>query len=336
MTSVDRSQIWDVAIIGGGVAGLSAALMLGRARRKVVVIDHLLPRNRFASHMHGVLGHENTPPMTLIRQGREEAAQYGVQFLTGAVQSVDDSAGPDRLAISLTDDGDPLTARAVIVATGITDVLPDIPGLAERWGRSVLHCPYCHGWEVADQRLAVLATSPAGIHQAQLIRQWSDDVTLFTADQITVDDEMATRLAARGVRIIDLPVVEVLGHDDHVTGIRTADGRVTDIDAIFTAGAPYPHDDFLAHLDLGRSELPYASATFLTTDHTGQTSHPRIWAVGNIVNPMANVPMAMSSGAFAGSYVNGVLIDDEFTTASTQYSGSAGSHTTADQRGHHD
>ena len=154
---------WDVVVIGGGPAGLSAALMLGRARRRVLVIDAGSPRNRFASHMHGVLGNDGTAPAVLLERGRAELAKYAVQVQAGSVERVDEIDGIVRVAIAGTGE---IMASALIVATGLSDELPTIPGLVERWGRSVLHCPYRHGWEVRGQRLRVLITSPLGLHHA--------------------------------------------------------------------------------------------------------------------------------------------------------------------------
>lgn len=304
------SETWDAVVIGGGPAGLSAALMLGRAGRRVLVVDAGRPRNRFAARMHGVLGHEGTPPGRLLERGRAEAAAYGVQFRYGTVQQVVES--DDGLLVAL-GGADPERARAVVVASGISDELPDVPGLAERWGRTVLHCPYCHGWEVRDQRLGVLVTSPAGIHQAQLVRQWSDRVTVFTADPL--DPAVQRRLRSRGVEVVAERVVEVLGDGDGVSGVRTADGAVTAVDAIFTGGTPRPHDAFLAGLRLDRAESPFGQGSFLRVDPAGRTSHPRVWAVGNIVNPNANVPMSIGSGALTGGAVNGALVDEDFAVA---------------------
>lgn len=301
---------WDVIVVGGGAAGLSAALMLCRARRRVLVIDAGEPRNRFAAHMHGVLGNEGTDPAELLRRGRAEVAQYGVELRESTVERVDASDLAVTVRLS---DGETLTARALVVATGITDALPDIPGLAERWGTSVLHCPYCHGWEVRDQRLAVLTTSPLGLHQAQLVRQWSDQLVVFTAGLGALSDSDADRLRARGIQLVDEPVVEVLGDGNQVTGVRTAGGDVIEVDAIFTAGTLVPHDSFLAHLDLARAENPMGS--FLAVDDTGRTSHERIWAVGNITNPGANVPMVISAGAMAGAMVNMALVTEDFDHA---------------------
>ena len=301
---------WDVVVAGGGAAGLSAALMLGRARRRVLVVDAGSPRNRFAAHMHGVLGNEGTSPADLLRRGREEAACCGVEFTDGAVTKVEDA--PDGLLVTLTD-GDPVRARALVAATGITDELPAIPGLAEHWGSGVLHCPYCHGWEVRDQRLGVLATSPMSLHQAELIRQWSDRVVFFTDGLGGLAPETALRLRSRGVELVASPVVEVLDSDGRLTGVRTVDGAVVELDALFTAGAPRPHDGFLAALNLERKDTPWGN--FIAAEPTGRTSHPRVWAAGNLVEPGANVPMSIGAGSMAGAMANAALVTEEFDQA---------------------
>lgn len=311
-TSADPGAPWDAIVIGGGAAGLSAALLLGRARRRVLVVDAGSPRNRFADHMHGVLGNEGTPPADLLLRGRGEVADYGVELRDGAVETVRDEGA--RLAVTLADGGVEL-ARALVVATGLTDELPDLPGLAERWGTSVLHCPYCHGWEVRDERIGILATSPMALHQARLVRQWSDRVTLLAGALGPLDPGEEARLRSRGVEVVAEPVVEVLGDGPRVTGVRTADGRLVELDAIFTAGAPHPHDAFLADLGLARADLPFGLGSFLAVDPTGRTSHERVWAVGNVVNPMANVPMAIGAGAFTGGAVNGALVEEDFDLA---------------------
>ncbi len=296
-------SVWDAIVVGGGPAGLSAALMLGRARRRVLVIDAGSPRNRFAEHMHGVLGQEGVAPGELLARGRAEAAGYGVEIADGTVDRVDrDDAG---LRVT-TDDGAVRTTRALVVATGLTDELPDVPGLAERWGVSVLHCPYCHGWEVRDRRLGVLAVPPLGLHQAELIRQWSDRVVVFTAGLGTIPPDAERRLRARGIALEPAPVAEILGEGDAVAAVRLDDGREVAVDAIFTAGAPRPHDGFLAPLELERTESPFGS--FLAVDAMGRTSDERIWAIGNVVNPAANVPMSIGAGALAGGAVNAALV----------------------------
>lgn len=312
MTTQESLSPWDAIVIGGSAAGLSAALMLGRARRRVLVIDAGSPRNRFAAHMHGVLGSESMPPADFVQRGRDEASRYGVEFVDADVRAVTDAG--DGLVVTLAG-GRTEQTRALIAATGITDVLPDIPGLAPRWGTTVLHCPYCHGWEVRDQRLAVLATSPMALHQVRLIRQLSDRVVLFSAGMGDVDEGEAQRLRARGIEIADSPVVEVIGEGGQVTGVRTADGVAREVDAIFTAGAPHPHDEFLAGLALARADQPMGLGSFLAIDTAGKTSHPRVWAVGNVVNPMGNVPVSVGTGSMTGAAVNGFLVDEDFARA---------------------
>lgn len=301
---------WDVVVIGGGAAGLSAALLLGRARRRTLVVDAGSPRHRFAAYMHGVLGNEGIPPADFLERGRVEASGYGVEIFPGTVERVDETETGVEVTLQ---DREPVQARAVIVATGMTDELPDIPGLAERWGTSVLHCPYCHGWEVADQRLGVLTTSPLGWHQAQLVRQWSEKVTVFTAGLGPLDMATELRLRARGLDLVASPVVEVLGESDRIDAVRTADGALTAIDALFTFGTPRPHSAFLDHLGLATTETPMGR--FLAVDAMGRTSSDRIWAIGNVTNPAATVPVSIGAGALAGGAVNAALVTEDFDRA---------------------
>ncbi|MDI6023701.1 NAD(P)/FAD-dependent oxidoreductase [Leucobacter sp. UT-8R-CII-1-4] len=301
---------WDAVIIGSGAAGLSAAQALGRSLRRTLVIDAGQPRNRFAAHMHNVLGHDGTPPLELIGKGKIEAESYGVQFRDGRVESVRDLGATLALAL---DDGSEIIARSVVLATGVSDDLPPIPGLAQHWGSSVLHCPYCHGWEVRNTRIAVVPTSPLGMHQALLLRQWTDQLTVFTDALGELDEAATQRLLARGIELVSEPISEVVNNEQSVTAIRTVNGRELPIDAIFTAATLRPHDEMLASLQLKRSESPFGS--FIAVDPTGRTSHPRIWAVGNVVAPATAVPQAMAAGAMAGGGLNFVLVEEDFDLA---------------------
>lgn len=286
-------------------------MMLGRSRRRTAVIDDDKPRNRFAEHMHGVLGHDGVDPAELVARGRDEVAGYGVEFVGDRVVRVDDVTGG---LLVTTSSGEAHTTRAVIVASGITDRLPDIPGLAERWGTTVLHCPYCHGWEVRDQRLGVLTSSPLGLHQAELIRQWSDDVVVFAAGLGELAAATEARLMSRGIELVLAPVTEVVGDGTAISAVRTADGQLTPVDAILTAPTPEPRDDFLRHLGLDRTTSPWGS--FLTIDPmTQRSSHPRIWAAGNVVHPAASVPVAMGAGSTAGAMANLALVTEDFDLA---------------------
>jgi len=290
---------WDVIVVGGSAAGLSAALTLGRSRRRVLVVDGGRPRNRFATHVHGVLGHEGRPPAELLAAAREETAGYGVVLRDGTVTAVGSTGATLSVA---TAEGSTLGARTVLLATGITDVLPDVPGLAAHWGTSVLHCPYCHGWEVRDRRLGVLLTSPLALHQVQLVRQLSADVVAFTAGLGVVEPGIERRLLARGVELVPAPVVEVLGEDGRLTGVRTEGGDVVAVEAIFTAPTPLPHDDVVSGLGLARTER--AGVSVLAVDQLGQTSDHRVWAAGNVVDPSLNVVGSASGGSVAGAAIN--------------------------------
>lgn len=306
-----REDRWDAVIVGGGVAGLSAALMLGRSRRTVLIIDEGRPRNRFSGHMQAVLGHDGADPASLLTTGRAEVARYGVEFTAGTVERIDED--DDGVRIALAGDSTAVRARRAILASGLRDELPAIPGLAERWGATVLHCPYCHGWEVRDRRFGVLGGSALSWHQAELVRQWSDDVVVFTAGLDAVDPAVEGRLRSRGVRLEPAPVVEVIGDAPGISGVRTEDGRTIPVDAIFAAPRLTPHDGSVAHLGLERADNPMGS--FLAVDATGKTSSDRIWAAGNVVNPGANVPMASSAGTVAGSAVNAALVAADFDAA---------------------
>lgn len=307
-----QTREWDAVVIGGGAAGLSAAQMLGRARRRTLVIDGGAPRNRFAAHMHGVLGHDGVDPVQLLARGRAEAAAYGVAVETGEVVTVHDEG--DTLHV-VRADGTADRTRTVVVATGIRDVLPDVDGLAPLWGRSVLHCPYCHGWEVAGRRLGVLATSPASIHQIELVRQWSDEVTAFTALAGPLAPEVTARLIARGIRIEASPLRTATERVDGAIRLLDAAGVEHDVDALFTAPTPHLALDFVAALSLARTDQPGAP---LAVDERGTTSHPRVWAAGNVTAPYGNVPLSMGAGSMAGAAVNAALVAEDAAHAVAQ------------------
>jgi len=304
-----KTNEWDAVVIGGGAAGLSAAQMLGRARRRTLVIDGGAPRNRFAAHMHGVLGHDGLDPAELLARGRHEAEAYGVVVTVDAVTAVAETTGGLQVTRR---SGAVDHARAVIVATGVRDVLPDVDGLAPWWGSSVLHCPYCHGWEVAGRRLAVIATSPASLHQIELVRQWSDDITAFTADLGPLAPEVSERLAARVIRVVDRPVRSVTTGDGRLTALVDDAGTSHAVDAVFVAPAPEIALEFLSGLDLLRADQPGAP---LAVDALGATSHPRIWAAGNVTAPFGNVPLSMGAGSMAGAAVNAALVAEDAVRA---------------------
>ncbi len=223
---------YEVLVIGGGAAGLAAALVLARSRRTVAVVDAGQPRNAPAAGVHGYLTRDGMPPSELVRVGRLEAQGYGARVIDGHVEQVR-RADDGRLGVVLTG-GRRLTGRRLLVATGLVDELPDVPGLSERWGRDVVHCPYCHGWEVRDQVLAVLASGPMSVHQALLFRQLTDDVTYF-AHAVPPTPEQREQLLARRVRIVAAPVSGLKVEHDRLVGVHLTDGSVVACQALAVA-----------------------------------------------------------------------------------------------------
>lgn len=240
---------------------------------------------------------------------------------------------PDGLRVTLEGEAsEALDTRALIVATGLTDVLPDIPGLAERWGQSVLHCPYCHGWEARGGRIGIVTTSPMGMHQAKLLRQWSDDVTVFSAGLGEIDAETARGFAARGVTLVADPVVRIEGEGTQVSAVVTGRGGAYPVDAVFVTSAMQPRDEFLADLGLERNDLPWGN--FLVVDAMGQTSHPRIWAAGNVVHGPAVVPVAMGAGVMAAAAANFALVEEDYARAVAEEAAPAPAPAQAQGHGH--
>jgi thioredoxin reductase len=300
---MDRAR-YDVIVIGGGAAGLSAALVLGRARRRVAVVDGGTPRNAPAAHMHGFLSRDGMSPADLLAVGRDEAAAYGVEFISGHVVSI-------QPGFSLTlADGERLEARRLLVATGATDELPPIPGLRERWGKDFLHCPYCHGWEVRDQPLGVLGTSTGSVEHAHLIRQWSDDVIFFThTHDLTAADR--EQLEARGIRVVDGEVRRLVVEDDRLRGVVLGDGRTVERDALFVRPELRPRlNGLLEHVGCETDDLG-----FLRVDTAGRTSVAGVWAAGNAANPRAQVITAAGEGSAAAISINADLVDEDARNA---------------------
>lgn len=287
-------------VIGGGAAGLSAALVLGRARRRVAVIDSGEPRNAPADHMHGYLSRDGMPPAELVRRGRDEAGGYGVEFVSGRVVSVEPGFFV-RLA-----GGEALEARRLLLATGAVDVLPQIPGVKERWGRDFLHCPYCHGWEVRDQPLGVLSTGPGSVEHAYLLRQWSEDVVFFvhTDELLQIERE---QLEARGIRVVDGAVQQLVVRQDALTGVALDDGRIVSRDALFIRPNLQPRGSDLFE-QLGCEVDDFG---FVRVDNAGKSSVAGVWAAGNLTNPRAQVITAAGEGSAAAISINTDLVQED-------------------------
>ncbi|MFE7034509.1 NAD(P)/FAD-dependent oxidoreductase [Streptomyces sp. NPDC057621] len=297
---------YEVIVVGGGAAGLSAALVLGRARRSVLVIDGGEPRNAPAAHMQGYLTRDGMSPAEFLAVGREEIARYGVELVRDlAVDVARDADGEFDVTLGT---GRAVHGRRLVVATGLADELPSVPGVAERFGRDVLHCPYCHGWEVRDQAFGVLATTPMGVHQALMVSQWSKDVTLFlhTVAEEELADADLRRLAAAGVAVVPGEVAGLDVVDDRLTGVRLADGTVHARSVLFVAPRAVPRTGLLEQLGADLQETPFGS--YAVVDPTGLTSVPGVWAAGNAIGFGEQVVNAASGGYRAGATINGELL----------------------------
>ena len=315
-----QQEPWDVIIVGGGSAGLSAALMLVRARRRVLVLDGGAPRNGVAAHMHGLLGRDGWSPLELLERGREEIARYGGVVRMADVASAQPTAAGDAssggglgFTVTLTS-GERLAARRLLVSTGLRDELPNLPGLAEHWGTGAVVCPYCDGWEVRDRRIGVLATGPRSLHQVQLLRQWSPSVTFFTNGAEFADADVAGMLA-RGIAIEPRAWASVTADEaGRLSGIRLSDDVAIALDAIFLGPRPVPNDGLLTSLGAERAPA-FGDGDWVAVDPTGRTGVPGVWAAGNVVNPGASVPIAAGAGNLAGAAINADLIEEEIRVA---------------------
>ena len=297
------TQPYDVVIVGGGAAGLSAALVLGRARRRVAVIDSGAPRNAPSAHMHGFLSRDGLPPAELLSLGRTEVARYGVELIDDEVLWVEPG-----FSVCLSS-GRVLEARRILIATGASDKLPDLPGAPERWGRDLLHCPYCHGWEVRDQPLGALGGHPGSVQHALLLRQWSDDIVFFSNGQELTATEQA-RLKARGVQIVTGQLRRLLVEGDRLTGIELGTGQVIPLAAVFIRPNNRPQLNALGGL---RCDVDRAG--FLIVDADGRTSTAGVWAAGNVVDARACVIIAAGAGASAAMAINADLVQEEVERA---------------------
>ncbi|GAA3448080.1 NAD(P)/FAD-dependent oxidoreductase [Planomonospora venezuelensis] len=303
---------YDVVVVGGGAAGLGGALTLARARRSVLVIDAGRPRNAPAAHAHGFLTRDGMPPLEILAAGRTEVTGYGGEIVEGTV------AGAERLAdggfrVAL-DDGRTVAADRLLVTTGLVDELPEVPGVAERWGRDVLHCPYCHGWEVRDQPIGVLATGPLAVHQALLWRQWSKDVTLFVHTSPELGDDGREQLAARGVAVLEGKVTALEVADDRLTGVRLADGRVVPCLALVVTPRFTARSGVLTGLGLETTEQEMGGrsiGSYVASDPSGATEIPGVWVAGNVANLAEQVMGSAAAGVRAAAAINADLVAEE-------------------------
>ncbi|MGN6315638.1 NAD(P)/FAD-dependent oxidoreductase [Trinickia sp.] len=294
---------YDVIVIGGSFAGLSAAMQLARARRRVLVLDSRRPRNRFATHAHGFLGQDGKAPGEIIDEATAQLTAYPTAHVAIGEASMAERVD-DRFIVTQSD-GSSSSADRLILATGIRDELPALPGLEERWGVSALHCPYCHGYEVADKRLGVLATHSLSIHQALLVPDWGP-TTWFTQGIVEPSPEETALLAARNVQIERAPVVQVLGDAPNMAGLRLADGRVVEIDALFVGPRTQMASPLAEQLGCDFDNSPIGP--LIRVDEWKQTTVPGVFAAGDAASAWSNATFASAAGVAAGVAAHRSLI----------------------------
>ena len=301
----------EVVVVGGGPAGLSAAVGLARSRRDVVLVDVGEPRNAPAHGAHNLLGQEGVQPFELLARGRDEALGYGVRIVSGTVTGA--SGAVDDFHLEVDRGARTVTARRVVLATGLVDQLPDVPGVAEGWGHSVLHCPFCHGWEVRDQRIAVLGTTEDAVHQVVLFRQLSDDVTLFLHDGFEPTEEQRERLVALGVRVVAARVERLVLDGSQVRAVEVEGGTLVETDAVVVTPR------FTARTEiyeaLGGEPAVTVSCQQVVAETDGATPVPGVWVAGDVSDVTAMVAVAAASGVMAGAAVHSDLADADLARA---------------------
>ncbi len=300
----DLETLYEVIVIGGSFAGLSAAMQLARARRTILLLDAGKPRNRFAPSSHGFLGQDGRSSQDIMETGRAQLMAYPtVHFRKAEARA----AAQEGEAFSVTfGKGSKARAECLVLATGMNDQLPDVPGMQELWGTGVLHCPYCHGYEVAGRKFAVYGIGPVSVHQAALVRDWSDDVTLLTGGADWLTPEHRDMLAARGVKVEETPVARLIPHGSELEAVEFRDGRRVPYGALFT-GTRASFASPLAE-QLGCEIEQAAFGPVIKTDSLKETTVRGVFAAGDNASPMYNATLASAAGVLAGVSAHQALL----------------------------
>ncbi|MEQ4568250.1 NAD(P)/FAD-dependent oxidoreductase [Paenarthrobacter sp. CAP02] len=317
---------YDVVVVGGGAAGLSAAVSLGRALRSVLVIDAGEPRNAPAAGVHNFLSRDGINPTELLSLGRDEAIHYGVDVVGGEAVAArptgeqrttaePGTAAQPAFEVELAD-GSTVAARRLLVTTGVVDILPDVEGIRERWGKDVLHCPYCHGWEVRNRAIGILGSVPMALHQTLLFRQWSPSITLFLNDIVEPTEEQWEQLAARSITVVEGKVRSLDVSDDALAGVVLESGKVVPVDALVAGPRVEARSGVLESLGISTVEHPMGVGRLVEVSQPGgATSVPGVWAAGNVTDLTGQVMASAASGSMAAAAINADLMLEETALA---------------------
>ncbi len=298
--------VQDVVIIGGSFAGLSAAMPLVRAQRRVLMIDHNRPRNRFAKASHGIACLDGMSPSEIRSRALAQLQRYpSFELIDDTVSNIDGVAGAFNVA---TEARKTFASKRLIIAAGITDILPNIPGLEPHWGKSVLHCPYCHGYELRGRELGVLASSEMSFHQAALLPDWGA-TTLFTQGQFVPDQEIQECLTSRGVSIEVSSVVQVNGDGEGLSSVELEDGRTVRIDGLYITPHVSANLGFLKSFELEMVDSPFGR--IVKVNELKESSKKGVFVAGDLSNPMQNGTFAMASGTMAGIAAHRSLVFED-------------------------
>lgn len=300
----------DVVVVGGSAAGLASALQLGRQRRSVIIVDSGEPRNAPAAHMHSYLGHEGMSPPEFAAIGRDEVRSYGVEILEGRAVDVTRTKD-DNFRVEI-DSGHVVVARRVLAATGLIDELPDIDGVKEHWGGDVIHCPFCHGFEVRDLRIVQIVTHPMGLHPARLFRQLSDRFTMILHEGIDAAGSEVDALRSGGVKVVEGRVSRIVtGDEGRISAVALADGGLIEADVVVVGSRFKVRAEAFASLGLVPDEHPSGLGDFIEADENGETSVPGLYAAGNVVDPGQQVLHAAANGSRVGAMIAFSLADED-------------------------
>jgi thioredoxin reductase len=308
----DMDTEWDCVVVGGGAAGLSAALVLGRARRRALVVDAGDQSNLAAHGIGGLLGHDGRPPAQLYEAGRGELAEYPtVEFRHGEVVRVDRGGSDGAGFVVALADGTRERTRRVLLASGMEYRIPQLPGLAELWGRSAFHCPFCHGWELRDRPLAVLAGGDRAVHMALMLRGWTDDVVVLTNGD-PIDTTQRGQLTAAGVGVDERGVAEFVSDAGELTAVLFTDGGRLARRGVLVASSLHQRSGLAAHLGVETAPPSPVSEDAVKVDAFHRTSVPGVFAAGDLSAQFPQVAAAVAGGSMAAAAVVQSLLADEF------------------------